>query len=308
MGKAQMSIREWFAQREKSRYTPLVTGPTTDVADGVWLKCSKCKKTLYAGQLAENQMICPLCGHYFSLSPRDRIASLADTGSFLEIDHDITSGDPLGFTAGKQPYADKLRECRGKTGLNEAVTTGRASIGGHPAVVGAMDFGFVGASMGSAFGEKITRAFELAHRERRAVVIASSSGGARMQEGMLSLMQMAKTTAAVKRFQESGLPYISILTNPTLGGTAASFAVQADIILAEPGAVIGFAGPRVIEQTIRQKLPERFQTSEFLLEHGMIDEVVERSEMKCVVESFLDYLVRSASSGSREAPLAVAGL
>jgi acetyl-CoA carboxylase carboxyl transferase subunit beta len=286
-----MSISDWFKAREARRYT-VVNGERaagSDVPDGVWSKCSACKRIVYEGQLVENLRVCPHCGHNFDLTAFERIAVLSDPGSFVEFDAGVGSTDPLCFTAAKS-YTESLDSARERCGLPEGVVVGRATIGGHPVALGAMDFRFIGASMGSAVGEKIARAFELATEERRAVVLCTASGGARMQEGMLSLMQMAKTSAAARRLAEARLPYISVLTNPTMGGVTASFAVLADVVLAEPGALIGFAGPRVIEQTIKQHLPKGFQSSEYLLQHGMVDEVVPRGQLTARVTTLLDYL------------------
>jgi len=286
-----MSISDWFKAREARRYT-VVNGERaagSDVPDGVWSKCSACKRIVYEGQLVENLRVCPHCGHNFDLTAFERIGVLSDPGSFVEFDAGVGSTDPLCFTAAKS-YTESLDSARERCGLPEGVVVGRATIGGHPVVLGAMDFRFIGASMGSAVGEKIARAFELAIDERRAMVLCTASGGARMQEGMLSLMQMAKTSAAARRLAEARLPYISVLTNPTMGGVTASFAVLADVVLAEPGALIGFAGPRVIEQTIKQHLPKGFQSSEYLLEHGMVDEVVPRGQLTARVTTLLDYL------------------
>jgi acetyl-CoA carboxylase carboxyl transferase subunit beta len=293
-----MPIADWFKAREDRRYTAVdPSAPKTDVADGVWEKCPACRHILYGGDLEKNAGVCPYCSHHFDLEAAERVELLVDTGTFEEIDAGLTSADPLGFTSGK-PYAETLAAACEKTGMSEAFVAGRASVGGHPVVLGVMDFRFIGASMGSVVGEKVTRAFEHAEAERTPVVLVVASGGARMQEGMLSLMQMAKTAAAVRRHSEAGLPYVAILTDPTYGGVTASFAVLADVILAEPGAVIGFAGPRVIEQTIRQKLPKGFRTAEFMLEHGMIDEVVHRSELTERVALLLDYLTpRSSAKG-----------
>ena len=288
-----MAISDWFKARETRRYTAANggRGSSTGVPDGVWSKCSACKRIVYEGQLVENLRVCPHCGDHFALDAYERIGLLADPGSFEEMDAAVASTDPLGFVAAK-PYTESLRAARERSGLAEGVVCGRATVGGHRAVLGAMDFRFIGASMGSAIGEKVTRAFEVALAEERAVVFATASGGARMQEGMLSLMQMAKTAAAVRRLGEARLPYISVLTNPTMGGVTASFAVLADIVLAEPGALVGFAGPRVIEQTIKQHLPKGFQSSEFLLEHGMVDDVVPRGQLAARVVTLLGYLAR----------------
>jgi len=292
-----MSISDWFKAREARRYTTVNGGRSagTEVPDGVWSKCASCKRIVYEGQLVENLRVCPHCGHHFDLTAYERVGLFADSGTFEEFDAGIASADPLSFVAAK-PYTVSLASARERSGLVEGIVFGRASVGGHPAVLGAMDFRFIGASMGSAVGEKVARAFELARDEGRAVVLSTASGGARMQEGMLSLMQMAKTAAAVRRYSEAGLPYISVLTNPTMGGVTASFAVLADVILAEPGALVGFAGPRVIEQTIKQHLPKGFQSSEFLLEHGMVDAVVPRGQLPARVTLLLDYL---AGGGER---------
>jgi acetyl-CoA carboxylase carboxyl transferase subunit beta len=285
-----MPISDWFKAREQRRYTtPTTTVPSADVPDGVWVRCEGCKRTLYMGDLERSLMVCPSCGRHHDLAAPERLAILVDDGSFVETEADLRSLDPLEFDSGKA-YADQLVAAQERTGLPEALITGTAEIGGHPAVVGVMDFRFIGASMGSVVGEKVTRAFELALTLRRPLVLVTASGGARMQEGMLSLMQMAKTSAAAARLAEAGVPYIAVLTNPTMGGVTASFATLGDVIVAEPGALIGFAGPRLVEQTIRKSLPKGFQTSEVLLEHGMIDMVVDRRELKDRLTLLLGYL------------------
>ena len=286
---SHMPINDWFKQRENRRYT-VSSATGTGLPDGVWRSCPGCRKTLYQGDVARSLSVCPHCGHHFELIARDRIEALVDEGTFAETEAGITSLDPLRFAAAK-PYAAGLDSAREATGLTEAVLTGRASIGGHPVAVGAMDFRFIGASMGSAVGEKIARAFELAIAERRGVVLVVASGGARMQEGMLSLMQMAKTAAAAERLARERLPYVSILVNPTYGGVTASFAVLADVIFAEPGSLVGFAGPRLVEQTIRHSVPKGFQSAESLQDHGMIDDVVPRGELRDRVASVLGYLM-----------------
>jgi acetyl-CoA carboxylase carboxyl transferase subunit beta len=252
---------------------------------------------MYGGEHTANLCVCPYCDHHMAMSGADRIASLVDPGSFQEIDAELTSRDPLQFTAGT-PYAEKLAGARERTGLNEAILVGRATVGGTPAVVGAMDFRFIGASMGSAVGEKVARAFELATAERLPVVLAIASGGARMQEGMLSLMQMAKTSAAVARHDAAGLGYLAVLTHPTTGGVTASFATLADVTLAEPGARVGFTGPRIIEQNTPEKLPKDFQSAESMLAHGMIDEVLSRDRLAARVASVLGYLAPREDGGS----------
>ncbi len=291
-----MSITDWFKARESKRYTSLAEAGQPgagsnrpDMPEGVWVKCPGCKKIVYEGQLIENVRVCPHCGHHYAMSAAERIALLVDPDTFEEIDAQVSSADPLAFV-GAKTYTESLSGAREKTGLPEAVVCGRAQIAGHPVVLGVMDFRFIGASMGSAVGEKVTRAFETALAEKRAVVFVTASGGARMQEGMLSLMQMAKTASAARLLAEARLPYVSVLANPTMGGVTASFAVLADVIFAEPGALVGFAGPRVIEQTIRQHLPKGFQTAEYLLEHGMIDDVVPRGQLTSRVGLVLDYL------------------
>lgn len=286
-----MSISDWFKAREARRYTSASSERSVNsgVAVGVWAKCPSCKRIVYEGNLAENLRICPHCSHHFDLTAYDRVEMFADPGTFEEFDAGVGSSDPLGFVAAK-PYTESLASAQERSGLTEGVVFGRASIGGHPVVLGAMDFRFIGASMGSAVGEKVARGFETAEAEGRAMVLFTASGGARMQEGMLSLMQMAKTSAAARKLSEAGLAYVSVLTNPTMGGVTASFAVLADVILAEPRALVGFAGPRVIEQTIKQHLPKGFQTAEYLLEHGMIDDVVARDQLVERVTLLLDYL------------------
>ncbi|MBN2247558.1 MAG: acetyl-CoA carboxylase, carboxyltransferase subunit beta [Coriobacteriia bacterium] len=296
-----MPINDWFKQREGRRYTVSGQGcaePATDgVPDGVWRSCPQCKGTLYQGDVARCLSVCPHCGHHFELIARDRIEALVDPGTFAEIDGALTSADPLRFSAGK-PYGTSLERACQTTGMTDAALTGRAALGGHPVVVGALDFRFVGASMGSVVGERIARAFDLARDERRGVVLLVASGGARMQEGMLSLMQMAKTSAAAGRLAGAGLPYVSVLVNPTYGGVTASFAVLSDVIFAEPGAMIGFAGPRLVEQTIRRSLPKGFQSAASLVEHGMIDDVVPRVELRRRVSTVLDYLMPAHASGA----------
>jgi acetyl-CoA carboxylase carboxyl transferase subunit beta len=285
-----MPISDWFKAREQRRYTAPSTAPTaSDVPDGVWVRCEGCKRTLYMGDLERSAMVCPSCGKHHDITAPERLDMLLDEGSFVEEDADMRSADPLGFTSGKA-YAEQVAVAEERTGLAEAFISGTASIGGHAVVVGVMDFRFIGASMGSVVGEKITRAFERALLLRRPLVLVTASGGARMQEGMLSLMQMAKTAAAAARLADAKVPYIAILTNPTMGGVTASFATLADILVAEPGALIGFAGPRLVEQTIRKSLPKGFQSAEALLANGMIDMVVDRREMADTVASLLAYL------------------
>jgi len=233
--------------------------------------------------------VCPTCSHHYPLTPAERLGYLTDPDSFVEFDRDLSPNDPLGFVAAKS-YRQSIDAAREKTAAEEAAVCGRASIDGIPVAIGIMDFRFIGGSMGSVVGEKVARLFERALADRLAVLMVCASGGARMHEGMLSLMQMAKTSAAVGRFRDSGKPYIALLTDPTTGGVTASFATLADVIIGEPGALIGFTGQRVIEQTIRQKLPKGFQSAEFMLEHGLIDMVVPRLDQPKVLTDLLDML------------------
>lgn len=246
------------------------------IPEGIYLQCPECKKSIYKTDLKAQTGVCPHCSYYYPLSPKARLATIADKGTFSEFDKDMLSVNPLEFP----DYEKKLVNYIDKTDQKEAVITGTAEIEGQQAVIGVMDSRFMMGSMGSVVGEKLTRAIEYATLNQLPVIIFTASGGARMQEGIFSLMQMAKTSAALARHDDAGLLYISVLTDPTTGGVTASFAMLGDIILAEPGALVGFAGPRVIEQTIKQKLPEGFQRAEFLLEHGMIDAIVKRNEMK----------------------------
>lgn len=258
-------------------------GEEPDVLKTLWAKCGKCQELIYRDDVKANYYACPKCGAYFRLNAKRRMRMIVDRGSFTPWDEDIQTPDPLQFAG----YEEKLEACRGKTGLYEGIMTGEASIEGQRIAIGIIDARFLMGSMGYVVGEKITRAVERATEKKLPVILFCCSGGARMQEGMVSLMQMEKTSAALKRHSNAGLLYISVLTDPTTGGVTASFAMLGDIILAEPGALIGFAGPRVIEQTIRQKLPEGFQRSEFLLEHGFIDRIVERSEMRKVLSDLI---------------------
>jgi acetyl-CoA carboxylase carboxyl transferase subunit beta len=250
-----------------------------NIAEGLWVKCDSCKEIVYRAEVDRAGRVCPKCRYPFRIGARERIGSIVDEGSFEEREAGMRSKDPLGFRDTKR-YTDRVKDARSKTGLEEAVLTGIARLGGHPVVLAVFEFGFLGGSMASVVGEKLARAIELAIQKRLPLLIVSASGGARMQEGILSLMQMAKTAAALKRLADERLPYISLLTDPTTGGVTASFAMLGDLILAEPRALIGFAGPRVIAETIRQPLPEGFQRSEFLLEHGQIDLIVERREVR----------------------------
>lgn len=247
-----------------------------DIQVGKWVKCDKCKEIIYKENLQENDKICPLCGHYFRVSSKRRIEQIIDDGTFEEFDLNIDTVNPLGL----EDYEKKIHSLREKVGVDEAVKCGVGEINSEKVVICVMDSNFLMGSMGSVVGEKITYSIEKAIQLKFPLIIFSASGGARMQEGIISLMQMAKTTEALSKLDEAGLLYISVLTDPTYGGVTASFAMLGDIILAEPGAMIGFAGPRVIEQTIGESLPEGFQTAEFLLEHGFIDKIIERKDLK----------------------------
>jgi acetyl-CoA carboxylase carboxyl transferase subunit beta len=260
------------------------------IPEGLWLKCASCKEIIYKKEIAKNLMVCPKCRYHFRINAGERVKYLADRGSFKELDVSLTSGDPLKFKD-TVSYPERLEKSREKSGIKEAVISGKAKIEGVPVVLAIMDFSFMGGSMGSAVGEKIARAIEHAMEEGLPFVAVSSSGGARMQEGILSLMQMAKVSAVIGRFKEAGLPYISILADPTFGGVTASFAMLGDVIMAEPKSLIGFAGPRVIEQTIKQQLPENFQRAEFLLEHGLIDMIVPRKDMRATLSALIRHLL-----------------
>jgi acetyl-CoA carboxylase carboxyl transferase subunit beta len=270
----------WFKKIRKPKQA--VEHRRIQVPEGLWVKCNSCKEIIYKKEVLRNANVCPKCNYHFRISARERLSSLFDEGRYQELDTDIYSIDPLKFKDAKA-YKDRLREYRDKTGLHDALINARGSLGGQDVVLSVMEYGFMGGSMGSAVGEKVTRAVERAIDERLPLIVISCSGGARMQEGALSLMQMAKISAALGKLHEARLPFISILTDPTTGGVTASYAMLGDLNLAEPKALIGFAGPRVIEQTIREKLPEGFQRSEFLLEHGMLDFIVERRQMRDVL-------------------------
>jgi acetyl-CoA carboxylase carboxyl transferase subunit beta len=260
------------------------------LTEGIFVKCPECENPLYKRELIESLQVCTHCGYHFRLGARERLDTLFDDGRYEKLDEEVTSGDPLGFVDSK-PYKERIEAAKKSSGLPEAIVSGKGMVGGHLTYAGAMDMSFIGGSMGSAVGEKITRLIERALETRGAVIVFAASGGARMQEGTFSLMQMAKISAALARLHDARLPFISVLTDPTTGGVTASFAMLGDVNLAEPKALIGFAGPRVIEQTIRQKLPKGFQRSEFLLEHGMIDRVVDRREMRETIIRMLDFMM-----------------
>lgn len=267
----------WFS-RSKAPKPSTEVGKTT-MPDDIWTKCPECTAIIYTKELRRTFGVCTKCNYHFRLTAKQRIPILADRHSFVEIDTNLHPSDPLTFRD-TQKYRDRVKKAEKNSGSTEAVITGRARIVNIPVMIAIFDFSFLGGSMGSVVGEKLTRMIEIGVQERKPVIIVSSSGGARMQEGIYSLMQMAKVSAALARLGAARIPYISVITDPTTGGVAASFAMQGDVIIAEPKALIGFAGPRVIEQTIRQKLPEGFQRSEFVLEHGMIDRIVPRSVMR----------------------------
>ena len=272
-----------------------------------WAKCPQCAAFVYVKRLEKNLKVCPECTHHFRLSARERIAFLLDPGSFQERDADLSPGDPLGFVD-TQPYSARVADNRKRSGVSEAAKYGTGTIGGYPVVVCALDFTFMGGSMGSVVGEKVTRAVELAAQTATPVIVCSSSGGARMQEGTLSLMQMAKTSAALAVLAEKGVPHFALLADPTYGGVSASFATLGDLIVCEPKVRVGFAGPQVIEQTIRQKLPAGFQTAEFLMEKGQIDMIVPRAELPNVFRKILACHDRAASGAPKAAPPAAAGV
>jgi len=266
-----------------------LTSKTREMPTGLWTKCPSCSEVIHNFALEENFQVCPKCDHHFNLGSRERITSLVDPDSFEEHDASMSSVDPLGFK-GVTTYADRLRSYKQKTGLVDAVTTGGAKINGHSVGLGVMDFNFLAATMGSVVGEKITRIIEFSTKQKMPVILVCASGGARMYEGMLSLMQMAKTSGALALHAQARLPYITILTNPTTAGVMASYASLGDIIIAEPKAMIGFAGPRVIRETTHQTLPADFQTAEFLEKHGLVDLIVERSKMRSTLSDILGYL------------------
>ena len=262
-----------------------------EMPDGLWTKCEQCGEIIHKTELEKALFTCPKCSAHFRIGSREYIGILLDEGSFKEFDRRMRSGDPLKFTDTKR-YRDRAAEAIKKTGLFDAVRCGSGKIDEKPVVISAMDFSFIGGSMGSVVGEKIGRAIDNSWKTKTPLIIVSASGGARMMEGALSLMQMAKTSAKLARLSDAGVAYISVLTDPTTGGVTASFAMLGDINIAEPGALIGFAGPRVIKQTIGKDLPPGFQRSEFLLEHGFVDMVVHRKELKATISQFLTYVTR----------------
>lgn len=275
----------WFKKSKEIK-----TDKKVKIPEGLWVKCESCREIIYKKEIDKNLRICPKCNYHFRISARERLKLLVDEGSFVEMDAGLFSRDPLNFKD-KVLYKEKLEENKRKTGLEDAAISGEATVEGHPIVLVIMDFSFIGGSMGSVVGEKIVRAAEVAIETGRPLVTVASSGGARMQEGIFSLMQMARVCAAVGRLKDNGLLYISVLADPTFGGVTASFAMLGDVIFAEPKSLIGFAGRGVIEQTIKQQLPEDFQRAEFLLEHGFIDKIVDRKDIRKTVAKIIELLV-----------------
>ena len=289
----------WF---KKTRKPIESTGEKPSrVPEGLWVKCPGCTQIIYNKDLDKNQQVCPKCAHHFRISATDRLRALFDDGDWTEHFKTLTSNDPLRFTDTK-PYRQRLKDTISKTGMKDAVIIATGTLDGLAVVVAAMEYAFIGGSMGVVVGEKITRAVEMALERRNPAIVISCSGGARMMEGALSLMQMAKVSAALAKLDRARLPFVSVLTDPTTGGVTASFAMLGDLNIAEPRALIGFAGPRVIEQTIRQKLPDGFQRSEFLLEHGMLDLIVDRREMKSTIARSLRFMGTHAAAAE---PVAV---
>ncbi len=275
----------WFRKEKKPKEA---VEKQVAIPEGLWVKCDDCKEIVYRKEVEANLNVCPKCGYHFRLTARERFEILFDDNEYQEFATEIRSGDPLGFRDTKR-YADRLKVYQNRVGSGDAVLCAEGKLAGIPVVICAMEYAFMGGSMGSVVGEKITTAIERCIENKEPLLIVSCSGGARMQEGILSLMQMAKISAALARLADAGLPFISILTDPTTGGVTASYAMLGDLNIAEPKALIGFAGPRVIEQTIRQTLPEGFQRSEFLVEHGMVDLITPRSDMKDAIARFLRF-------------------
>jgi acetyl-CoA carboxylase carboxyl transferase subunit beta len=288
----------WFKKKDRPK-RPDENEERTVRTEGLFVKCQGCEEMLLKREIEENLSVCPRCGHHRRISAVERLNLTLDDGEWLEMDAGLSSTDPLNFVDTKS-YRTRLRQMQENTRLLDALMTAQGKVGGRPAIVCAMELAFIGGSMGTVVGEKITRAIELAIKTGSALVVFSASGGARMQEGAISLMQMAKISVALARLDEAGLPFISVLTDPTTGGVTASFAMLGDLNIAEPGAQIGFAGPRVIEQTIKQKLPEGFQRAEFLLEHGMLDAVVERKDLRDFILHSLDFMSQNGKAQARE--------
>ena len=280
-----MSLFDWFADRRKGQFVGKVS-QESDEGDGLWSKCPECGQVVYMKDLKANASVCTNCGHHHRIDSQERIAVIADPGSFEALNEELVPTDPLSFKD-RRAYADRLRDSQRQTGLRDAVVCGTGTIEGQGIALAVMDFRFMGGSMGSVVGEKITRLIETATDQRLPVLVVCASGGARMQEGMLSLMQMAKISGALERHRARKLLYIPLLTHPTTGGVTASFAMLGDLILAEPKALIGFAGRRVIEQTLREKLPDNFQTAEYLQDHGFVDAIIPRTQLRSRLASLL---------------------
>jgi acetyl-CoA carboxylase carboxyl transferase subunit beta len=290
---------DWFKKKKG-----ISTNEKKSIPDGLWVKCEKCGEIVYRPELQKNMFVCAKCNYHFRISSKEFIQYYFDAKSFNEFNQHIKPGDPLKFRDSKK-YTDRLKTAQRSTGLNEAVVTGEATVEKKPVVAAIMDFTFIGGSMGSVVGEKVARAIDRALETRCPLIIISSSGGARMMEGILSLMQMAKTSAKLAKLAEESIPYISILTDPTTGGTTASFAMLGDFHIAEPGALIGFAGQRVIKQTIGEDLPKGFQTADFLLEHGFVDLIVNRQEMKKTLSQIISLIWSNSSTKEKSAQIAV---
>jgi acetyl-CoA carboxylase carboxyl transferase subunit beta len=280
----------WFKREKKPIENPTPVEERRVRTEGLWTKCNSCRAIVWKKDLEANWEVCPKCEHHFRLGARRRLELLLDDEAWTEHDAELASSDPLEFSD-TRPYAQRLHEARRKLGMQDAILTAEGRLGGRPVICCSMEFGFIGGSMGAVVGEKVARAIERSIEQKQPLVIVSCSGGARMMEGAVSLMQLAKVAAALGRLDEARIPFISILTDPTTGGVTASYAMLGDLNIAEPGALIGFAGPRVIEQTIRQKLPEGFQTAEFLLEHGFLDAVVPRKDLKPYVSQALSFFL-----------------
>jgi acetyl-CoA carboxylase carboxyl transferase subunit beta len=281
----------WFKRQPQELDT---SGEKKVRTEGLWVKCEQCRQIIWKKDLEENFNVCPKCDKHFRVDARTRISQLLDGGEFEMEDDNLSSTDPLKFTDLKS-YSSRLKKAQADTGLKDAIVNARGTLAGHEVIVSAMEYSFIGGSMGAVMGEVITRAVEKATNERIPLIIVSASGGARMMEGVISLMTLAKISSALSRMDDAKVPYISVLTDPTTGGVTASFAMLGDLNIAEPGALIGFAGPRVIEQTIRQKLPEGFQRSEFLLQHGMLDAVVHRRDLKAYIARALEFMLPASA-------------
>src|ERR1700679_1310212 len=280
----------WFKREKKPIENPTPIAERRVVTEGMWIKCDSCRAIIWKKDLETNWEVCPKCEHHFRLGARRRLELLLDDEHWTELDSELESNDPLQFSDTK-PYAQPLHDGQPKLGMEAAILTAEGFLQGRAVVCCSMEFGFIGGSMGAVVGEKVARAIERSLAQRQPLIVVSCSGGARMMEGTVSLMQLAKVSAALARLEDARVPFISVLTDPTTGGVTASYAILGDLNIAEPGALIGFAGPRVIEQTIRQKLPEGFQTAEFLLEHGFLDAVVPRKELKLYIAQALDFFV-----------------